>query len=114
MDAPPIQYARTDDGVSIAYSVQPGRSGTPALLVPAIPAISSVETTVSEFDLFRGLADLVSQDRSVVRYDRRGTGGSQRGDLDYSLAALTLDLVAVTNALNLPPVALYSVNAEMR
>ena len=49
--------------------------------------------------------EVLRQHYRVIRYDARGTGLSQRGVMDFSLAALQLDLDAVINRLDVDRVS---------
>jgi len=85
---PRIQYAKTSDGVSIAYStVGEGRS----LIVMPIPGFSHAELGWQMFGLFQ---PLLGKYRAVA-YDSRGTGLSDRSAVDFSIEAMMRDLEAV-------------------
>ena len=87
MDAPPIQYARTDDGVNIAYWTL--GEGRPFISTPAIPGTHLRE----EWNVahLRAWYESISRDRQVVRYDPRGFGLSDRDVAEVSLDADTQD-----------------------
>ncbi|HEY5639944.1 MAG TPA: adenylate/guanylate cyclase domain-containing protein [Dehalococcoidia bacterium] len=90
---PRIQYAKTSDGVSIAYA----SLGTG-------PTIITTPSTWESIDLIlgRGLGDPfykpLARSCRVVRYDRRGTGLSDRDRGDFTLDGEVRDLEAVVNA----------------
>ena len=94
---PPIRYARTDDGVTIAYcSVGDGPSTV--VLVPGL--ISQVEVAWEEpaFEHFMSRLAAVSQ---VVMFDRRGTGLSDQAMASgegLALPRLARDVEAVLHA----------------
>ena len=84
MDAPPVRYVTTVDGVSIAYWAL--GSGPPLVQLPSLPhSHIGVEWETPEWR--RGY-EIAATATTVVRYDGRGTGLSQRDVTDFSLAAL--------------------------
>jgi class 3 adenylate cyclase/pimeloyl-ACP methyl ester carboxylesterase len=89
IDLPRIQFVTTDDGVRIAYGVM-GESA-PLVLMPGW--VSHVELNLQgQVGLFmRQLARY----RTVITYDGRGTGLSDRNVDDVSLHARVKDLEAV-------------------
>src|SRR6266849_4570374 len=99
---PPIQYARTADGVGIAFWTL-GR-GTP-LVYLAGGRWSHVE--LWQIPECRHWYERLAQQRMLVRYDLRGTGQSERDVSDFSLEALVLDVEAVVDRLNLAQFALF-------
>jgi len=104
MDAPQIQYAKTSDGVSIAYSVI--GEGVPLVHMPWFPLSHlQMEWQVPEI---RRWYERLAETRMLVRYDSRGTGLSERDVADFSLDARMLDLEAVVNRLNLKRFVLYT------
>jgi class 3 adenylate cyclase/pimeloyl-ACP methyl ester carboxylesterase len=88
---PRIQYAKTSDGVSIAYDVM--GSGPPLVWVSPIWA-SHLSVTWRNPGTRAVIEDLAA-DFTLVRYDGRGSGLSQREPLDFSLEARLRDLEAV-------------------
>ena len=102
MDAPPIQYARTDDGVNIAYWTL--GEGPPLLHLP--PSISNIQ---QEWDIppIRSWYERVARHHTLIRFDRRGCGLSDRhvARLDHGSAAL--DSLAVLDALALDHAPLF-------
>ncbi len=99
---PRIQYAKTADGVSIAYSAI--GEGEPLIWAPTpgIPAIQQ-QSLAGPLDVDRQLA----RGRKVVNYDGRGTGLSDRDVRDFSLKALMMDLAAVIDALGAGTAAVF-------
>ncbi|MDO8615822.1 MAG: adenylate/guanylate cyclase domain-containing protein [Dehalococcoidia bacterium] len=100
---PRIQYARTRDGVNIAFwSLGEG----PALVIPP-PAMPwshlQMEWQIPEW---RGWYERLIHGRRVVRYDGRGSGLSDRSPLPGSLDDMLLDLDAVVDKLGLERFAL--------
>jgi len=99
---PRIQYAQTADGVSIAFWTL--GEGTP--LVDSLPySHLQLEWQVPEL---RRMEERLAEKRLLVRYDRRGSGLSDRDVADYSLDALVMDLEAVVDRLGLEKFALLA------
>jgi len=99
---PRIQYARTADGVSIAFWTL--GEGMPLVHMPRHP-FSHVELEW-QFPEMRRWYERLAHKRMLVRYDGRGSGLSERNVADYSLDALVLDLGAVVEHLGLKAFAL--------
>jgi DNA-binding CsgD family transcriptional regulator/pimeloyl-ACP methyl ester carboxylesterase len=97
MNAPAVQYAQTEDGYSIAFTVQ--GDGPPLLCLPfAFSHAQAVWTSSSATSFLQKL----SEHFRVVYYDGRGQGLSQRGlPPETSLDSLLLDLRAVIEKLRL-------------
>lgn len=101
---PRIRYARTSDGVRIAYYIL--GEGPPLVLPPMLVGSHlQLEWNVpTRRASYQGLCE----HSTVVRYDARGTGMSQRDVPDYySEAASALDLEAVADAAGRDRFALY-------
>ena len=100
---PSVAYARTSDGVNIAYLSQ--GSGPGFVLMPGVP----FSNVVAEWQIpvlrraYLGLADRMR----IVQYDGRGTGHSQRVVADLSFDAMLLDVDAVVDAAGLDRFALF-------
>lgn len=93
MDAPPIQYCRTEDGVNIAYwTLGEG----PAVLPVYTPNSSHIAL---EWDVpgFRRAYEMLARDFRVIRYNPRCSGLSDSGD-DLSTEGLGQDISAVLAA----------------
>jgi DNA-binding CsgD family transcriptional regulator/pimeloyl-ACP methyl ester carboxylesterase len=103
---PRVRFARAADGTKIAYSTL--GDGPPLVLMPAI-LFSHLEKLWEIPELRRGLEQL-ADNWTVVRYDNRGSGLSERNVTDFSLDAHISDLEAVAGALGLDQFAL---NAPM-
>ncbi len=97
MDAPPIQYARTEDGVNIAYWA---RGDGPTVLFLNGPHFShsqllwAIPEAADFFELF-------GRGRRLVGFDWRGTGLSDREPIDFSPGAMQRDVAAVVEQLAL-------------
>ncbi len=101
---PRIQYAKTKDGVSIAYSTL--GKGMPFVHMPVAP--------FSHLQLNWGLPEWRSWDErlakkwQLVRYDAGGSGLSDRDVTDFSLDANGRDLEAVVDRLGVERFALFA------
>src|SRR3990172_5913986 len=104
MMEPRIQYAKTSDGVSIAYWTL--GEGEPLLHMPAFPW-SHIQLEW-QIPFMRHFYERLAQGRRLVRYDARGTGSSDRDVADFSLESHILDLEAVVNRLDLERFALVA------
>src|SRR3990172_1248802 len=105
---PRIQYAKTSDGVSIAFWTL--GEGMP-LVWMASPPFSHIQL---EWQLpeWRLSYERLAQKRMLVRYDCRGSGLSERDVTDFSLDALVLDVEAVVDRLSLERLALFGQFAD--
>jgi len=95
---PRIQYAKTADGVSIAFATL--GQGTPPLVVMPVASLESLRLGWQIPELRRGYERLAKK-RLLVRYDRRGFGLSERNITAFSLDTLALDLATVADHLKL-------------
>ena len=101
---PRIRYAKTSDGVSIAFFTM--GEGMPIVMLPGMP-FSNVQKERKRSPL--GLPfDFAAARWKLVAYDRRGNGLSQRDVDDFSLDTLVLDLEAVADQVALEPFALFA------
>jgi pimeloyl-ACP methyl ester carboxylesterase/DNA-binding CsgD family transcriptional regulator len=101
-DGPVIRYAGSADGTRIAYAAW---GHGPALVVtPSLPVSNlELEWRSSRYRSFWGA---LAEQRTLVRFDCRGSGLSQRQVDDFSLGALAADIEAVVDALSLERFAL--------
>ena len=88
---PQVQYARTSDGVSIAFWTI--GEGVPLVVMPFIPW-NHVQLEWRQPDTRRWYETL-AENRRVVRYDVRGTGMSDRDAVDFSMQAMVRSVEAV-------------------
>ncbi len=111
---PRINYARTADGLNIAYTTIGEGDGVPVIALRA-PQLSHIgrefhlpfETQMHEFER-------MARGRMVVRFDTRGSGLSDRDVEDLSLEARIRDIDAVADRLGLERFAIHaSVHACM-
>ena len=70
---PQIQYAKTEDGVNIAYSTL--GEGKPFVFMPAPFSHLQLDWETPEFRIWY---EQLAEERMLVRYDIRGTGLSDR------------------------------------
>jgi len=104
MTEPRIQYAKTKDGVNIAYYTL--GDGSPLLYMPVFPwSHGQLEWRLPEP---RRWLERVGEGRMLVRYDGRGTGLSDREVTDHSFEAQLLDLQAVLDRLGIGAVTLWA------
>jgi DNA-binding CsgD family transcriptional regulator/pimeloyl-ACP methyl ester carboxylesterase len=99
---PQIQYARTADGVNIAYWTL--GEGMPYIM-PDLP-FSHIQLEW-QMSGFRRFYERLAEKRMLVRYDGRGTGLSERDVSDHSLEAHCLDLDAIVDRLGARGFALH-------
>jgi DNA-binding NarL/FixJ family response regulator len=102
MDEPPVRYVQTHDGVSIAYQVC--GVGPPLVVMPSCP-LSHLQLEW-QLPAFRRWWEEMATIATVIRYDCRGSGLSDRSRADFSLAAQLQDLAAVVDGLGLARFAL--------
>jgi len=88
---PRIQYAKTSDGVSIAYAVF--GDGPPIVCTGGSFGELNLYSSIAAYAL--GTDQLVGLGWRLILYDGRGTGSSDRGNTDFSLDANLRDLEAV-------------------
>jgi class 3 adenylate cyclase len=100
---PRIQYAKTADGVSIAFWTL--GEGPPLVYMPILSSHCEMEW---QFPEIRSFYERLAQGRMLVRYDGRGTGLSEREATDFSLDARMLDLEAVVERLGLERFAMLA------
>ena len=101
---PRIQYAKTEDGVSIAYWTL-GEGEPPLVLLPEAFTHTQLEWQIPEI---RGWYERLAEKRKLVRYDLRGTGLSERDVADLPADWQRLDLEAVVGRLELERFALFA------
>jgi class 3 adenylate cyclase/pimeloyl-ACP methyl ester carboxylesterase len=105
-DTPPIKYARTSDGVNIAYFTI--GQGPPLVLVHAIP-YAHLEMEWADPG-YRSFDERLARGSTLVRYDNRGSGLSDREIENYDLESLILDIEAVVDRLGFEKFALLGVS----
>ena len=100
---PSIQYARTKDGVNIAFYTL--GQGAPLVRMPIIPW-SHIQSEWQRLPDARAIAEAEAERFTHIRYDCRGAGSSTRDVTDFSLEAHLMDLEAVVGPLGLERFAL--------
>ena len=98
MDAPPIQYVKTSDGVNIAYTTAGG--GPPVVWI-LNAFLSHVQLTWEQPVLRAAFEAMLSTGATLVQFDPRGSGLSDRDVADISTIATVHDLEAVVDRLQL-------------
>jgi class 3 adenylate cyclase len=101
---PRIQYARTADGVSIAFWTL--GEGAPVVWLQT-PPFSHIQLEW-QWPIARRTYETLARRRRLVRYDGRGSGLSDRDVATFSLETHLLDLEAVTEKLGLERLALVA------
>lgn len=98
-----MQYVTARDGVRIAFGT--AGDGPTLLRVPSLPFSHSQREWENGSEFFEKLAEKWS----VVQFDPRGTGLSERNIEDFSLETRLLDIEAVLDKLGAGPVALHGI-----
>jgi pimeloyl-ACP methyl ester carboxylesterase len=93
---PQIRYAKTSDGVSIAYMTL----GRGPVLVVTPPHIGHAMEREWEIPTMRAAAESSSRSLTYVRFDPRGAGLSDPYDGHFTIDALVRDLEAVIDAVS--------------
>jgi len=101
---PSIQYAQTEDGVSIAFWTL--GVGMPLVYMPA--PTSHIQLEWQKMPEARSWYERLAEKRKLIRYDGRGTGLSERNVTELSLDTAALDLEAIVDRLGLERFALYA------
>lgn len=103
---PKVRYTKASDGAHIAFW-EAGK-GPPLVYLPATP-FSHVQLEWDMPECRRWYERLIATGHTLVRYDARGTGLSDRDVSDFSLEAYTRDLQAVVDALGLGQFAMFAI-----
>ncbi len=85
-----VRYCTTEDGVRIAFKAE--GAGPPLLLCPILVESFSFDDLVP---IVKDFVAKLGHGRTLIRYDVRGTGLSDRNPADVSAEAQALDLEAV-------------------
>jgi pimeloyl-ACP methyl ester carboxylesterase/DNA-binding CsgD family transcriptional regulator len=115
MDAPPVQYALTPDGCSIAYSVR--GEGQPVVFLPL--GLNHIQLAWRHDVRISGWLEQLSRRFRLVQYDSRGEGMSSRGlPPAHTMLDYETDLETVIDRLGLDRVVLvgyfYSAHVAIR
>jgi len=100
---PRIQYAKTSDGVDIAFAT--AGDGPPLLVVPSTPFSHVQAVWETSAYLYQPLAERFH----LVWYDSRGSGLSDREAVDFSMDAMVRDVEAVIESTGLTGFAMVNV-----
>ncbi len=103
---PEIRYAQAADGIGIAYAV--AGSGYPLVYAPRLQ--SCIEREWRDDAEARPHLERLAAHHSVVQFDKRGFGFSDRSRVDITMETLLLDLGAVVDHLGLDDFALFAVS----
>ena len=98
---PRIQYAKTSDGVNIAYATE---GEGPPLVFLSIPAGAHIQRA---WEMFPYIVPLTRTFR-LIRYDPRGAGLSDRDAIDFSMEAMMRDFAAIVDRTGLQSFALLA------
>jgi len=102
---PEIRFCTTSDGARIAYSV----TGSGPMIVRALGWFTHLEMEW-EWPAMRILWELLAEQRTMVRYDGRGVGLSDRWDGEFTEETRQLDLDAVLNAVDAKRVSVLGIS----
>ncbi len=94
MQVPETQYARSDDGLRLAY--QEWGEGPRLLIVP--PLVSNIEVSW-EHEFYRRVDEYLGRYMTCAHFDKRGVGLSDRPDAMPTLEQRIGDVVTVMDAL---------------
>src|SRR5438552_1812528 len=100
-----IQYCTAPDGVHLAFSAE--GTGTPVVYVPSPSAWGTMQMQL-QVPSSRAETDALTPKHTVVRYDCRGAGLSDRDVVDLSFEAHVRDCVALLDRVSAGPVALVA------
>jgi class 3 adenylate cyclase/pimeloyl-ACP methyl ester carboxylesterase len=98
---PRIQYCTSADGTRIAYAVM----GEGPLLLTTPSSWESVGFVLQD-SIGGPFYNPLAANHTVVRYDRRGTGLSDRDRTDFTLDSEVQDIEAVVDSVGIKPLAL--------
>ena len=86
---PRIQYAKTSDGVNIAFA---SMGEGPPMVRMATPGFAHVQR---DWAMYSGVFQTLALTFRLIWYDPRGSGLSDRDEIDFSMEAMMRDLEAV-------------------
>ena len=101
---PRIQYAKTEDGIDLAYAIQ--GEGKPLVYIPG--AMFSHLQISSQIPYYRDWFEALSEKVKLIRYDRRGTGLSDRDVGVHDLDTYVTDLETVVEAAGVDQIVLFA------
>ena len=100
---PQVQYAKTSDGVNIAFASI--GEGPPLVRLP-IPGYAHVQR---DWAMFPNIYPPLTRTFRVILYDLRGTGLSDRDEIDFSMEAMMRDFEAVIDRTGLRSFAVLAI-----
>ena len=101
-----IRFCKNADGVRIAYSTM--GSGPPLVRVPGW--VSHLEDDIAPDSFWREGIIALAQQFTLIRYDKGGTGLSDRNLGHYTLESRLADLEAVVSSLKLKKFSLLAMS----
>jgi len=104
MDAARIHYAKTSDGLNIAYCAS--GNGPPLVMLPPMP-FNHCQLSL-EFSEMQSWLERISRRLMIVHFDTRGSGLSDRDISGLSADSLFMDLEAVVDRLGFDNFAILS------
>ncbi len=105
---PQVQYAKTSDGVDIAFASM--GEGPPLVAMP-LPGFSHVQRS---WGIFSDLFSPLTRSFRLIWYDSRGTGLSDRDAIDFSMDAMMRDLEAVIERAGLQSFSVLAIQDAVR
>jgi class 3 adenylate cyclase len=99
---PQIQYVKTSDGVNIAFA---SMGEGPPLVRMSLTGMAHVQR---DWAAFPGIFEPLTRTFHLIRYDWRGTGLSDRDELDFSMEAMMRDMEAVIDRAGLRSFAIIA------
>ena len=102
-----IRFCKTDDGHRIAYATI--GKGSPLVMTPGAWSHLELEWQRTES---RSYYEALAKYHTVVRYDKLGTGLSDRERTDFSLESEVRTLEKIINNLNLDELALFGTSGS--
>ena len=104
---PQVQYAKTSDGVSIAFA---SMGEGPPLVRVVQPGVAHVQR---EWAMYPDGFQPLTRTFRLVWYDPRGSGLSDRDETDYSMEAMMRDLEAVIDRTGLRSFTVWAVGGSV-
>ena len=104
---PRIQYAKTEDGVNIAFA---SMGEGPPLIRLMSPGIAHVQL---DWAIYAAIFQPLTSTFRVIWYDPRGTGLSDRDEADFSMEAMMRDLEAVIERTGVESFAVHAVGSSV-
>ncbi len=104
---PQVQYAKTSDGVNIAFTSM--GEGPPLIRVPD-PGFAHVQR---DWAMYPSLFQPLTRTFRFIWYDPRGSGLSDRDEIDFSMEAMMRDLEAVIDRTGLRSFAVLATGGSV-